>query len=225
MSACDASAGTVRMSGPLDLEQMLRGYAERRAELDRAGVAFVSEISDAEAERFSKSVLLMSVERRNRRDLPLTVYINSGGGAVGAGLAMIEIMARVRRQFGLTIHTCVTGYAYSMGAILFQAGDRRIMGEFSTLMLHGTQWMLIGEDEKVFKDYLKLATHYQEVIGNLFAQRTGLHDGGWWRDYIYSGRDKFLSPRECLELNLVDEVVNYDYRGGGEPPPPAVLRP
>jgi ATP-dependent protease ClpP protease subunit len=206
------------MSSPLDLENLLRGYAERRAELDRAGVYFVSEISDLEAERFSKSVLLMAIERRNRRDLPLTVYINSGGGPVGAGLAMIEMMARVRRQYGLAIHTAVTGYAYSMGAILFQAGDHRIMGEFSTLMLHGTQWMLVGEDEKVFKDYLKLATHYQNVIGNLFAERTRRHDPIWWRDFIYSGRDKFLSPQECLDLGLVDEVVAYDFPSNGQSP-------
>lgn len=206
------------MAGPLDLDQLLRGYSERRAELDRAGVAFVSDITDLEAERFSKSLLLMAIERRNRRDLPLTVYINSGGGSVGAGLAMMEIMARVRRQYGLVIQTIVTGYAYSMGAILLQAGDRRSMGQFSTLMLHGTQWLLAGEDEKVFKDYLKLATHYQAVIGSLFSQRTGQHDAEWWRDFIYNGRDKFLSPQECLELGLVDEVINYELAPGDETP-------
>ncbi|MCC6625767.1 MAG: ATP-dependent Clp protease proteolytic subunit [Chloroflexi bacterium] len=211
------------MSSPVDLEHMLRGYAERRADLDRAGVAFVSEINDVEADRFSKSLLLMAIERRNRRDLPLTIYINSGGGAVGAGLAMIEMMARIRRQYGLVIHTVVTGYAYSMGAILFQAGDRRLMGEFSTLMLHGTQWLLAGEDEKVFKDYLKLANHYQMVIGKLFAQRTGLHDPDWWREFIYNGRDKFLSPQECIELGLVDDVINYEF--DKPEPPPRVERP
>ena len=212
-------------SHPLDLDHLLRGYSERRAELDRAGVAFVSDINDVEAERFSKSLLLMALERRNRRDLPITIYINSGGGSVGAGVAMIEMMTRVRRQYNLAIHTVVTGYAYSMGAILFQAGDHRIMGEFSTLMLHGTQWMLIGEDEKVFKDYLKLATHYQQVIGDLFAERTGLHDSQWWRDFIYSGRDKFLSPSECLELRLVDEVMRHEYRPDPPPDPLKVERP
>lgn len=213
------------MSGPFDLDNLLRGFAERRAELERAGIYFLSDINDAEAERFSKSALLMAIERRNRRDLPLTIYINSGGGAVGAGLAMMEIMARIRRQYGLTIHTSVTGYAYSMGAIILQAGDRRTMGEFSTLMLHGTQWMLMGEDEKVFKDYFKLATHYQEVLSTLFAQRTGLHDAAWWRDYIYSGRDKFLTPAECLELNLIDEVVRYEFGSNGPETVPTVIRP
>jgi ATP-dependent protease ClpP protease subunit len=207
----------------MDLEQMLRGYAERRGELDRAGVAFVNDINDAEADRFSKSLLLMAIERRNRRDLPITVYINSGGGAVGAGLAMIEMMTRIRKQYGLTIQTVVTGYAYSMGAIVFQAGDRRVMGEFSTLMLHGTQWLLAGEDEKVFKDYLKLANHYQLVIGSLFARRTGLHDAEWWREFIYNGRDKFLAPSECLELGLVDEVMGYDFAPVDSTP--QVLRP
>jgi ATP-dependent protease ClpP protease subunit len=101
----------------------------------------------------------------------------------------------------------VLGYAYSMGAIVCQAGDRRTIGRFGTLMLHSTSWILSGDDERIFKDYHRLSEHYQATVAQLFAARTGHKDATWWRRFIWSGRDRFLGPDECLELGLVDEVV------------------
>jgi ATP-dependent protease ClpP protease subunit len=68
----------------------------------------------------------------------------------------------------------------------------------------------VGEDQKIFTDYQKLATLYQSKIGELFARRTGTHTTRWWARYIYSGRDRFLSPDECLKLSLVDEVCAFE---------------
>ena len=195
------------------LEDVLRNYSERRAELDRMGAYFLGAIDEAEAERCSKALLLMAIERREERaeDRPLTLYINSAGGAVGAGLAIIEMVSRVRRQYDVRVNTVITGYAYSMGAIVFQCGQTRSMGRYSTMMLHGARWTLSGEEERIFKDYLKLATHYQTLIGGLFAQRTGRETAEWWADFIYSGGDKFLSAAECRELGLVDEIIEDDF--------------
>ncbi len=188
------------------LEDLVSDYNARRRELDRQGAYFLGDINEEEAERFSKAILLMSIERQGNPNLPLTVYVNSGGGSFGAGLAMMEMMYKVKRDYGVVVNTVVTGYAYSMGAIVLQAGDKRSMGEFSTLMLHGGSWVLSGEDEKIFKDYYKLAEHYKGIVGELFARRCGKHSPKWWQRFIYSGHDKFLTARECLALGLVDEI-------------------
>lgn len=55
---------------------------------------------------------------------------------------------------------------------------------------------------------MKLANHYQRLIGGLFARRTGRHTVEWWTDFIYSGGDRFLAADECVELGLVDEIVD-----------------
>ena len=201
------------------LEALLRASAERRAELDRAGSYFLGAIDEGEAERCCKTLLLMAIVRQEggALDRPLTLYINSPGGAVGAGMAIIEMVARVRRLYGVTVNTVITGYAYSMGAIIFQCGGFRSMGRYSTMMLHGTSWTLSGEDERIFRDYLKLAQHYQQLIGGLFARRTGREDAAWWTDFIYSGGDKFLSATECLALGLVDEIIDDDFLGAPGP--------
>lgn len=194
------------MIGSVNLEDLLAAYQARKQELDREGVYFVGDITDEEAERFSKALLLMAIARQRNPAKPITIYINSGGGSVGAGLAMMQMMEDVRCLYAVRVNTIITGYAYSMGAIVFQAGDHRTMGIYSTMMLHSSQWMLSGEDEKVFEDYAKLADHYRRIVADLFARRTGLRSARWWERFIYSGRDRFLSAAECLKLRLVDEV-------------------
>jgi len=188
------------------LEDLIAEQQARRQELDRHGVYFVGEITDDQAERFSKTLLLMSMAREGNPNAPINLYINSGGGSVGAGLAMMQMMDEVRRLYGVKINTTITGYAYSMGAIVFQAGDRRTMGAYSTMMLHSSSWILSGQDEQIFEDYAKLAEHYRRIVAELFAHRTGLRTARWWERFIYSGRDRFLSSAECLKLQLVDEV-------------------
>jgi ATP-dependent protease ClpP protease subunit len=54
---------------------------------------------------------------------------------VGDGLAMMEMINRMRRRFDVRIDTVVLGYAYSMGAIVSQTGDHRSIGRSGTLML------------------------------------------------------------------------------------------
>ncbi len=200
------------------LEDLIREYTARKVELDARGVYFLRDITDEQAERFSKALLIMASERAGRPDAPITIYINSGGGSVGAGLAMMEMIYRMRQQYEAKVHTIVTGYAYSMGAIVVQAGDRRSMGRLSTMMLHGGTWILTGEADKIFHDYHKLAVHYEAMISELFATRSGKHDANWWREFIYSGHDRFLTAQECLDLGLVDDLLDNPLASSEEPP-------
>lgn len=201
----------------IDINQLVQRNMERQRELEGHGIYFLGDIDDASAERFGQSLVTMSVERRERADLPITVYINSGGGSVGSGLAMMQMIYRMRALYKVTINTVVTGYAYSMGAIVFQAGDRREMGSFSTLMLHSPQWFLSGSDQQIFSDYATLARHYKNLVSNIFLQRSGQHDAKWWEDFIYSGRDRFLTAEECISLGLADGIYGLQLT---TPPPP-----
>jgi ATP-dependent Clp endopeptidase proteolytic subunit ClpP len=201
----------------LDINQYVRYNLERQKELEANGIYFLGDITDDAAERMGQALAAMSVERQNRQDKAITIYINSGGGSVGAGLAMMQLIYRMRALYNVVINTVVTGYAYSMGAIVFQAGDKRQVGSFSTLMLHSPQWFLSGSDQQIFSDYATLARHYKNLVSNIFAQRTGKHDAAWWEKFIYSGRDRFLTAQECIELGLADEIYGLQLT---TPPPP-----
>jgi len=202
----------------IDLNKLAQISLERQHQLEANGIYFLGDINDDTAERLGQALVGMSVERAGRPDKPITLYINSGGGSVGAGLAMMQMIYRMRSLYSVTINTVVTGYAYSMGAIVFQAGDKRQIGSFSTLMLHSPQWFLSGSDQQIFSDYATLAKHYKQLVSSIFAQRSGKHDPAWWEDYIYSGRDRFLSSEECLALGLADEIYGLDLTTPPTPP-------
>jgi ATP-dependent protease ClpP protease subunit len=190
-----------------DLGALLQESQTRRLALEATGVYFISEIDPPHAEDLFRSLLLMALSRKGDRSKPITLFINSGGGSLGDGLAMMEFINRMRRDQEVRIDTAVLGYAYSMGAVVLQAGDHRTIGRFGTVMLHSTSWIISGDDERIFKDFQRLASHYQETVAQLFAARTGYRDAGWWRRFIWSGHDRFLGPQECLDLGLVDEIV------------------
>ena len=143
------------------LDDLIAEHNSRQTMLDRFGVYFLRDINDEEAERFGKSMLVMATGLKGYPGRRITVYINSGGGSVGAGFSMMESMYKVKREFGVSVDTVILGYAYSMGAIIAQAGDKRSMGFFSTMMLHGGTWTIVGEDRKIFSDSQKLATPSQ----------------------------------------------------------------
>src|SRR5438105_6387137 len=130
----------------IDINSLALQNQERQRYLDANGIYFLGDIEDDAAERMGQALAMMSVEREGQSEKPITIYINSGGGSVGAGLAMMQLIYRMRDLYKVTINTVVTGYAYSMGAIVFQAGDKRQMGSFSTLMIHSPQWSISGSD-------------------------------------------------------------------------------
>lgn len=209
----------------MDLNELLQASLERQRYLEANGICFLGEINDQEAQRLGQALMSMSVERQDRPDKPITIYVNSGGGAVGAGLAMMQLIYRARTLYNVTINTVVTGYAYSMGAIVLQAGDKRLIGSFSTLMLHSPQWELSGTDQRIFNDYAILARHYKNLVSNIFAQRSGKHNSDWWERFIYSGRDRFLTADEAIELGLADEIYGLQLTTPPPPTPGAGLTP
>ena len=179
------------------------------------------EINNGEAERFCTAVWIMARDLAGNGGGRITVFINSGGGEVGAGFAMMEMMYKVKRELGIAVDTVLLGYAYSMGATVFQAGDHRQMGYFSTMMLHSSSWEVSGRDTQVFKDLKKLSDLYQEMTAELFYRRTGYRSRRWWRRFIYSGGDRYLS---ALKFGLVDEVCQFLEECYLLPRPPKALK-
>ncbi len=193
----------------LDFNELME-TANRRAALDRLATYFVGEITSDEAEKFSKTMWIIAQSRVDivrSEDKAMTIFINSPGGDVPAGFAIMEMVYRLRRDYQIPVTMIVTGVAYSMAAVVLQSASHRVMGELSTLMLHSPSWVLAGKDSQIFQDYERLADGYKRFIGKIFFQRTGYKTPEWWIKFIYSERDRFLTADECLKFGLVDEVT------------------
>lgn len=130
----------------------------------------------------------------------ITLWIQSPGGSVTAGLAIIDAMA----VCGCDIRTIVMGGAASMGAILASSGTKgkRYIGANAEMMIHQAHGGVSGQTT----DILRTANHIQRInhrIYTILARNTGKSID---RISIDCDRDYFLDAEESIKYGLADYI-------------------
>ncbi|MEW5848323.1 MAG: ATP-dependent Clp endopeptidase proteolytic subunit ClpP [Myxococcota bacterium] len=148
-------------------------------------------------------------------DRDITMYINSPGGVISAGLAIYDTMQYVRPD----VSTVCVGMAASMGALLLTAGTKgkRYALPNSRIMIHqplGGGEGQASDLEIQAREILKM----KELTTDILARHTGQPRERIIED---TDRDRFLSAIQAKEYGLVDHVVaRAGAVPGKEPEPP-----
>ena len=132
----------------------------------------------------------------------IEIVFNSPGGSVTDGLALYDFILATRRR-GHKVTTVALGLAASMAGILLQAGDVRVMGAESWLMIHEAAFGTSGKTGEV-EDMVEWVKKVQDRILDIFALRSNMTKQQIktkWRR-----KDWWLSSEEALVNGLVDEV-------------------
>ena len=131
----------------------------------------------------------------------ISLYINSPGGAVTAGLAIYDTMQFIKPP----ISTLCLGQAASMAAILLLAGakGRRYALPHSRIMMHqplgGAQGQATDIDIQA-REILRM----REEINGIIVRHSGQNLRKIEKD---TDRDLFLTPEQAVEYGLIDEVI------------------
>ena len=133
----------------------------------------------------------------------ISLYINSPGGSVTAGMAIYDTMQYIKCD----VSTICIGLAASMGAFLLSSGakGKRLALPNSEIMIH--QPLISGglsgqcTDIKIRADHL---VRTRERLNNILAQNTGKPIETIAVD---TERDNFMSAEEAAEYGLVDKVI------------------
>ena len=162
---------------------------------------FNAEVSQTNVEIFTDQL-----ERWSRLNpgKPITVVLTSPGGSVLAGWGLYDTLRTLSAQ-GHHITTQVRGYAASMGAVLLQAGDTRLVGAESYVMLHEVSSVAYGKLHEI-KDQSKFTRKLNSRIFDVIAART---DGKWTGESLYNwakAKDRWVSSAECVEQGFADGV-------------------
>lgn len=134
-------------------------------------------------------------------DGEITMFINSPGGSVPDGMALLDVMAAVP----CPIRTVCVGTAASMASLLFVCGDTRDMLEHSHLMIHDPLVQnLSGSALKIdvaSKNLLKT----REIIGKIYAKVSNKT-----LDEIYSitCEDTMLDAQAALDMGFADRIID-----------------
>jgi len=131
----------------------------------------------------------------------ISFYINSPGGHVSAGLAILDTMNHIQPN----VSTVCVGMAASMGAVLLSAGEKgkRFALPNAEIMIHqpsGGAEGMASDIEITAKQILRL----RERLNKILAKNTGQKVDRIEHDV---DRDFFMDAKEALEYGIIDKVL------------------
>lgn len=138
-----------------------------------------------------------------RDKLMIRLIINSAGGDPTRALAIYDAIHRL----GLHVETIVQGEAASAAVFVMLAGERRLITEYSSIMIHRPKSFL-SSDLGLNADELHLYGNglekAEEAFVKLISEKTGQDEDRVWQD-LFKG--KRFSAQEALEYGLVHEII------------------
>jgi len=132
---------------------------------------------------------------------PISLYINSPGGVVYAGLAIYDAMQMIKAP----VSTVAVGVTASMATALLTFGAKglRYALPHATIHMHPT-----GGGAQGYTEDVRIAMREQERLQTQLFHLMGKHTGHTWQELEqYFLRDKYLSAPEARELGFVDEIL------------------
>ncbi len=132
----------------------------------------------------------------------ISLYINSPGGSVTAGMAIYDTMQYIKCD----VSTICIGMAASMGAFLLAAGTKgkRLSLPNSDIMIHQPSGGAKGQatDIMIHANYI---TKKKKLLNEILAERTGQPLETIMQD---TERDNFMTAQEALEYGLIDRIID-----------------
>lgn len=144
---------------------------------------------------------LLYLEREDP-DKDISMYIQSPGGVISAGLAIYDTMQLIRPN----VSTICVGMAASMGTVLLCAGakGKRYALPHSTIHMHQAMGGAQGQASDIAIAAREIARQ-QDIIKDIIVKHTGqplekvTHD---------TDRDFYLNPQQAVEYGIVDEILD-----------------
>ncbi|MFA9421610.1 MAG: ATP-dependent Clp endopeptidase proteolytic subunit ClpP [Gammaproteobacteria bacterium] len=186
---------------PMVVEQSARGeraYDIYSRLLKERVIFVVGPIEDHMANLIVAQLLFLESENP---DKDISLYINSPGGAVSAGLAIYDTMQFIKPD----VSTLCTGQAASMGAILLAGGcaSKRYGLPHSRVMIHQPLGGFQGQATD-FEIHAKEILAVRGRLNKLLAKHTGQKESVIDKD---TERDNFMSAQDAVEYGLIDQVL------------------
>ena len=132
----------------------------------------------------------------------ISIYINSPGGSIYAGMAIYDTMQFIKPD----VQTICCGVAMSMGSLLLTAGakGKRLSLPNSRILIHQPSAGFEGQSTDI-EIHMNEILKTREMIDQLYAQHTGQSV-----EEVHQAmeRDRFFTPEQAVEYGLIDKVVS-----------------
>lgn len=186
---------------PMVVEQSGRGeraYDIYSRLLKERVIFMVGPVNDQTANLIVAQLLFLESENP---DKDISLYINSPGGSVSAGMAIYDTMQFIKSD----VSTLCTGMAASMGAFLLAAGakGKRFSLPNSRIMIHQPLGGAQGQASDI-EIQAREILYLRERLNGILAEKTGKTIEQIGKD---TDRDNFMSADAAVEYGLIDKVL------------------
>lgn len=187
---------------PMVIEQSGRGeraYDIYSRLLKERVIFLVGPVNDHTANLVVAQLLFLESENP---DKDISLYINSPGGSVSAGLAIYDTMQFIKPD----VSTLCTGLAASMGAFLLAAGakGKRFSLPNSRIMIHQPLGGAQGQAADI-EIQAREILYLRERLNLILAEKTGRSIEQIGKD---TDRDNFMSAEQAVEYGMIDKVLS-----------------
>ncbi|MEY3264955.1 MAG: ATP-dependent Clp endopeptidase proteolytic subunit ClpP [Pseudomonadota bacterium] len=188
---------------PMVIEQSGRGeraYDIYSRLLKERVIFLVGPVNDHTANLIVAQMLFLESENP---DKDISLYINSPGGSVSAGLAIYDTMQFIKPD----VSTLCTGLAASMGAFLLAAGakGKRFSLPNSRVMIHQPLGGAQGQAADI-EIQAREILYLRERLNQILAEKTGRTMDQIAKD---TDRDNFMSAEQAAEYGMIDKVLTH----------------
>jgi ATP-dependent Clp protease protease subunit len=186
---------------PMVVEQSGRGersYDIYSRLLKERVIFLVGPVNDMSANLVVAQLLFLEAENP---DKDISLYINSPGGSVTAGMSIYDTMQFIKAD----VSTLCIGQAASMGAFLLAAGakGKRFSLPNSRVMIHQPSGGFQGQSTDI-EIHAKEILYLRAKLNDILAHHTGKTAAEIDRD---TERDNFMSAAQSVEYGLIDKVI------------------
>ncbi len=188
---------------PMVIEQSGRGeraYDIYSRLLKERVIFLVGPVNDMTANLVVAQMLFLESENP---DKDISLYINSPGGSVSAGMAIFDTMQFIKPD----VSTLCTGLAASMGAFLLAAGTKgkRFSLPNSRIMIHQPLGGAQGQASDI-EIQAREILYLRERLNAILAEKTGRSVDQIGKD---TDRDNFMSADAAAEYGIIDKVLTH----------------
>ena len=188
---------------PMVIEQSGRGeraYDIYSRLLKERVIFLVGPVNDHTANLVVAQLLFLESENP---DKDISLYINSPGGSVSAGMAIFDTMQFIKPD----VSTLCTGLAASMGAFLLAAGakDKRFSLPNSRIMIHQPLGGAQGQAADI-EIQAREILYLRERLNQILADKTGRSIDQISKD---TDRDNFMSAEQAVDYGMIDKVLTH----------------
>jgi ATP-dependent Clp protease protease subunit len=187
---------------PMVVEQTSRGERayDIYSRLLKENIIFLgTPIDDTVANLVIAQMLFLAAEDPQR---DISLYINSPGGSISSGLAILDTMRFVEPD----IVTICVGQAASMGAVLLAAGSKgkRYSLPHSRILIHQPSMSGLAGQAADIDIYAKEILRMREILNQILADSTGQPVERIARDV---DRDYIMEPEQAVDYGMIDRVI------------------